>query len=304
MTTSKMHANEVSTDAALVGRLLETQFPQWADLPIEPVASAGTENALCRLGDELAVRLPRIEWAIGQVEVEHKWMSRLAPFLPLAIPDPLEKGVPGEGYPWHWSIYRWLEGENVTINRIADPCQAAVDLANFITALQRIDTTGGPPPGSHDLSRGRSLALRDTYTRKAIAALDGMIDTAAAIAVWENALQSPEWDQPPVWFHGDMLPGNLLFKQGRLSAVIDFGALAVGDPACDLMIAWGLFSGESRDVFRTTLGVDESTWKRGRGWALSQAVIFIPYYLETNPIGIRNALHMIDEVLADFQQKG
>jgi aminoglycoside phosphotransferase (APT) family kinase protein len=294
MSAGKMHVDEVDTNVSLVVRLLTTQFPQWADLSIEPVPSAGTDNALYRLGDDMAVRLPRIRSAVGDVEREHRWLPRLAPFLPLAVPIPLAKGQPGEGYPWHWSIYRWLEGESATIERIADLHQAATDLAQFVAALWRIDPADGPRAG-----RGVPLAQRDVSTREAIEALRGMIDVDAATAAWEAALGAPVWHGPPVWVHGDLLPGNLLVKQGRLSAVIDFGGLGVGDPACDLMIAWGLFSGESRDVFRAALSVDDATWARGRGWALSQALIFIPYYLDTNPVGVDNARHAIDEVLAD-----
>jgi len=160
MSAGKMHVDEVDTNVSLVVRLLTTQFPQWADLPIEPVHSAGTDNALYRLGDDMAVRLPRIPWATGQVDKEHQWLPRLAPFLPLAIPIPLAKGKPGEGYPWHWSVYRWLEGENATIESVANPRQAATDLAQFIAALQRINATGGPPPGTHNSSRGEPLAMR------------------------------------------------------------------------------------------------------------------------------------------------
>ncbi len=188
---------------------------------------------------------------------------------------------------------------NVTIDSIADPIQAAVSLAQFIIALQQIDSRGGPSAAEHNL-RGSPLALRDTATRQAIAALEGMIDVEIAAAIWEKALQAPEWDRQPVWFHGDLLPGNLLFTEGRLRAVIDFGGLGVGDPACDMMIAWGLFSGECRKAFRAALDVDEATWARGRGHALSQAVIFIPYYLKTNPLGVRNAQHMLREIFADF----
>jgi aminoglycoside phosphotransferase (APT) family kinase protein len=296
--TGKMHTDEVDTDASLVRRLLAAQFPQWADLPIKLVQSAGTDNAIYRLGNDMAVRLPRIHWAVGQVEKEHHWLPRLASFLPLTIPIPLAKGQPGEGYPWQWSIYQWLEGESATLERIIDPRQAAIDLAQFITALQRIDTTGGPVALDNNL-RGVSLEMRDTSTREAIASLDGIIDTDAATMVWETALQAATWDRPPVWFHGDLLPGNLLVERGCLSAVIDFGGLGVGDPACDLMIAWSLLSGESREVFRTALTVDDAMWARGRGHALSQAVIFIPYYLNTNPVGVSNARHMINEVLID-----
>jgi aminoglycoside phosphotransferase (APT) family kinase protein len=299
-----MHVDEADTDVSLVVRLLAAQFSQWANLPIKPVPSSGTDNALYRLGDDMVVRLPRIRWALGQIDREHQWLPRLAPHLPLAIPAQLAKGKPGEGYPWHWSVYRWLEGENATIERIADPNQAAIDLAQFIAALQQIDTIGGPPPGALDLSRGKPLALRDADTRKAIAALHSMIDADAVTAAWEAALQAPEWNHSPVWFHGDMLPGNLLFVRGRLSAVIDFGTLGVGDPACDLMIAWNLFSGQSREVFRATLAVDDAMWARGRGWALSQALIFIPYYLNTNPVGVSYARRAIEEALADYRASG
>ena len=300
MPAGKMHVDEVDTDVSLVSRLLAAQFPQWADLSIEPVQSAGTDNVIYRLGDDMAVRLPRIHGATDQVDKEHRWLPRLAPLLPIAIPVPLAKGTPGEGYPWNWSVYRWLEGEAATIERIADPRQAAIDLAQFITALQRIDAKDGPLAVNHNL-RGVPLAARDTDTREALAALHGMLNTDAATMVWEVALQAPAWDREPVWFHGDLLTGNMLFERGRLSAVIDFGGLGVGDPACDMMIAWSLFSGESRDMFRGALAVDDATWKRGRGHALSQALLFIPYYLNTNPVGVGNAQRMIDEILTDHE---
>ncbi|MCB9133352.1 MAG: aminoglycoside phosphotransferase family protein [Anaerolineales bacterium] len=298
MPAGKMHVNEVATDASLVQRLLAAQFPHWADLPIAPVESAGTDNALYRLGDDMAVRLPRIHWAVGDIEKDLQWLPWLAPHLPLAIPVPLALGTPAEGYPWHWGVYRWLAGENATLDRIDDPHRAATALAEFLIALQQIDTAGGPLASEHGL-RGVSLATRDDDTRGAIAALDGMIDVDAALAVWQTALEAPEWERAPVWFHGDLLPGNLLFEHGRLSAVIDFAGMGVGDPACDLMIAWGLFSRESRETLRAALAVDDATWARGRGMALSQAAIFIPYYLDTNPVGVANARRAIAEVLAD-----
>ena len=301
MCARKMHAEEVDTDVSLVGRLLAAQFPQWSGLPIEPVHSAGTDNAIYRLGDDMAVRLPRIQRATGQVDKEHQWLPRLAPLLPLAIPIALAKGMPAEGYPWRWSVYKWLAGETATIERIADLRQAAIALAQFVAALQRIDPTGGPPPGVHNFGRGVPLALRDAATRTAIASLEGMIDTDAVTVAWEAALKAAAWNRPPVWIHGDLLPGNLLVERGRLSGVIDFGGLGVGDPACDLMVAWTLFSDESRSVFRAVLSVDEATWTRGRGWALSWALIYIPYYLDSNPIGVSTALHAINEVLADHR---
>jgi aminoglycoside phosphotransferase (APT) family kinase protein len=296
-----MHADEVDTDVSLVGRLLAAQFPQWADLPIEPVHSAGTDNAIYRLGEDMAVRLPRIHWAIAQVDKEHLWLPRLAPLLPLAIPVPLAKGTPGEGYPWHWSVYGWLEGENAAIERIADLRQAATDLAQFILSLHRIDPTGGPPPGPHNSNRGEPLAMRDSRTREAIASLNTVLDTDAVTAAWDVALQTPAWHGPPVWIHGDLSPLNLLVQEGRLSAVIDFGCLGVGDPACDLQVAWSLFSDESRNAFRAALAVDDATWARGRGWALSLGLMALPYYQSTNPVLAGIARRAINEVLADHK---
>ncbi len=291
----KMHDGEVDTNESLVHRLLVAQFPQWTDLPIELVQSAGTDNAIYRLGDDMAVRLPRIHWAVGQADKERQWLPRLAPRLPLSIPVPLAKGAPAEGYPWHWSIYRWLEGKDATVETVADLRQAASDLAQFIAALQKLDTASAPAARE----RGLPLATQDTRVREAIEALRGMIDADAVTAAWEAALHAPDWRRPPVWIHGDLLPGNLLVKRGQLAAVIDFSALCVGDPACDLMSGWALFSGESREAFRAALSVDDATWARGRGWALSWALIFVPYYLHTNPAGVRIARRTIAEVLAD-----
>src|SRR6266540_2992530 len=295
MSRRKMHADEVDTDVGLVGRLLAGHFPQWAGLPIEPVPSAGTDNALYRLGDDMAVRLPRIRGAVADVDREHRWLPRLAPFLPVAIPEPLRKGKPAEGYPWPWSVYRWLDGENPAVDRIADAGSLAAELAQFVAALHRIDPTGGPPAG-----RGVPLEERDAPTRSAIDALQGMVDTAAAAAAWDAALQTPTWPGAPVWVHGDLSPGNLLVADGRLSAVIDFAG--VGDPACDLIVAWNLLPAGTRNLFRAALRVDDATWERGRGWALSIALIQLPYYHRTNPVLAANARHVIGEVLADHQR--
>jgi aminoglycoside phosphotransferase (APT) family kinase protein len=293
-----MHADEVATDADLVRRLLAAQFPGWAGLPIERVESAGTDNAIYRLGDDLAVRLPRIAWATGQVEKESRWLPRLAPHLPLAIPVPIAKGAPGEGYPWQWSVQPWLDGENATRERIRDLREAATDLARFIAALRRIDPAGGPPAGVAS-SRGVPLATRDAATRAAIAALGGTIDVGAVTAAWVAALDAAVWSGPGVWIHGDLNAGNLLVQRGRLSAVIDFGTLAVGDPACDLMVAWTLLDVGTRDVFRAALAVDDQDWERGRGWALSFGLIALPYYEHTNPALCDIARYAIAEALAD-----
>jgi aminoglycoside phosphotransferase (APT) family kinase protein len=290
----KMHADEIDTDVSLVRRLLAGQFPQWAGLAVEPVESAGTDNAIYRVGDDLAVRLPRVERVTSQIEKEHRWLPRLAPHLPLAVPVPLALGAPAEGYPWRWSVSPWLEGEIATVERIDDLRRAAADLAEFVNALQRIDPTGGPRS-----SRGEPLARRDRETRAALAALAGKLDTDAVTGAWEAALAAPPWDGPPVWTHGDLYDGNLLARNGRLAAVIDFGVLGVGDPACELIVVWSLFSGESREAFREALAVDDATWARGRGWALSVGLLALPYYETTNPVMVANSLRRIGQVLAD-----
>jgi aminoglycoside phosphotransferase (APT) family kinase protein len=292
--THKMHDDEIEISAELVRRLLAEQFPRWANLSIVRVTSAGTDNAMFRLGDELLVRLPRIPWAISQVEREHRWLPELAPHLPLAIPTPLARGEPGDGYPWPWSVYGWLEGETATIDRIRDPDEAARELAGFVRAMHAIDPAGGPPGG-----RGEPLATRDEEVRGAIADLEGMIDTRPAVAAWDEALRVPEWDGPPMWLHGDLLSQNLLAVDGRLCAVIDWGGVGVGDPACDAAPAWTYLRATSRDVFREALAVDDATWARGRGWALCFGLVALPYYVVTNPVLAGIARQAVEAVLDD-----
>jgi aminoglycoside phosphotransferase (APT) family kinase protein len=300
MPTGKLHADEVDTDVSLVGRLLAAQFPQWAGLPIRPVPSWGTDNALYRLGDDMVARLPRRERTVETFQKERRWLPRLAPLLPLDVPVPLADGMPAEGYPFEWSVYRWLRGQDATVQPVTDPSQLATDLAQFVAALQQIDTAGGPSPGEHNFFRGEPLAARDASTRAAIVSLRAAIDVDAVTAVWESALRSPEPDHPPVWIHGDLDSRNLLVEEGRLSGVIDWGGLGVGDPACDVMVAWKVLSANTRDLFRTALSVDESTWARARGWALSQALGALSYYtLETNPVLVLEAQRWMTEILAD-----
>lgn len=289
-----MHADELDTDVPLVRRLLADQFPQWATLSIERVPSSGTDNALYRLGRDMVVRLPRIRSAVAGDEREYEWLPRLAPHLPVAVPLPLGKGEPAGGYPLPWFVYRWLEGENPTVDGVADPAAWAKDVAGFLDALHRIDPVGGP--ATH---RGGPLAVQDEPARTAIAALQETIDTDAATAAWDFALATPAWSGAPVWIHGDLLPGNLLCVRGRLTGVIDWGVAGIGDPACDLMVAWGVLPSEAREIFRAELAVDDTTWARGRGWALSVGLIALPYYQHTNPAFAAFARYLIDEALAD-----
>jgi aminoglycoside phosphotransferase (APT) family kinase protein len=293
-----MHDDRVEVDVALVGRLVAEQFPQWADLPIRPVEVGGWDNRTFHLGADKTVRLPSAVGYAEQVEKEHRWLPKLGPHLPLPIPIPLAKGTPAHGYPWQWSVYRWIGGETATAGRIADLRQFATDVAGFLTALQRIDPADGPPPGSHNFYRGGPLTVYDAETRQALATLEGSIDTGAAGTVWEEALDAT-WHGQPVWFHGDVATGNLLVEGGRLSAVIDFGTSGVGDPSCDLAISWTLFRGESREAFRAALGHDDATWARGRGWTLWKALITLAENIKSNPLQAGEARRVLDRVLND-----
>ncbi|MEU4819384.1 aminoglycoside phosphotransferase family protein [Micromonospora aurantiaca] len=250
-----------------VRRLVADQFPYLADLRIEPVAKGGWDNWTFHLGPELLVRLPSAaEYALA-VDKEHLWLPALADRLPLPIPAPLAKGEPGAGYPYPWSIYRWLDGETAAVDRIADPVRFALDLAGFLAALQDVDAAGGPQPGVHNWFRGGTLRTYDKKVEHALLALDGRVDAALVREIWARAVGA-RWDGVDRWFHGDIASGNLLLAHGRLAAVIDFGTCGVGDPACDLAIAWTLLSVEGRAAFRERLSVDDATWARGRGWAL------------------------------------
>jgi aminoglycoside phosphotransferase (APT) family kinase protein len=236
------------------------------------VEPGGWDNRTFRLGEDLCVRLPSAERYAAQVEKEHRWLPRLAPRLPLPVPVPVATGRPDAGFPWPWSIRRWIEGEPATPERVADPSGFAAALAGFLAALERIDPAGGPGPGPHNFLRGGPLGVYDGETRAAIEALHGEIEAERATSVWESALEST-WDDPGVWVHGDVSPGNLLLEEGRLTAVIDFGCLGVGDPACDLAIAWSFLSEGSRATFRAGLALDDATWERARGWALWKALV-------------------------------
>jgi aminoglycoside phosphotransferase (APT) family kinase protein len=297
-----MTIDRKNIDAALVSRLIAEQFPQWAGLPIRPVEFGGWDNRTFHLGDRMTVRLPSAASYAQQVEKEQRWLPKLAPQLPLPIPEPLAQGGPTDFYPWPWSVYRWLDGETASVARIDDMTRFATTLAEFLIALQRADAAGGPPPGRHNFFRGGSLTVYDGETRRAIAALDGAIDADAATEIWETALAAT-WRGKPVWVHGDVAVGNLLVRDGRLSAVIDFGSSAVGDPACDLYIAWTFLGGESREAFRAAMPADEATWARGRGWTLWKALITYAEHRDAEPLGPW-ARRVIEEVLADHRRAG
>jgi aminoglycoside phosphotransferase (APT) family kinase protein len=299
---TQLHADQPHIDDALVRQLIASQHPQWATLPIKRIESDGTTNAIFRLGSDVAARLPLVGYGEDAIDVEGHLLPLLAPHLPLVISEQLATGKPEADYPFRWSVHRWIEGEPLARAQITDLVTLAEDLAAWIAALHRVDTTGGRDAAAHDL-RGAPLAMRDEETRRGLAALADEIDVGAALAIWEEALHAERWSRAPVWAHGDLMPGNLLVRDGQLAAVIDFAGLGVGDPACDLMIAWGLFSGSSRVAFynalRDGIGLDDATWVRGRGHAIYHAAIYIPYYRHANAFGVAAARHQLAEALAD-----
>ena len=281
----------MTIDVVLARRLVDTQFPRWAGLPLVRHDPAGSDHVIFRLGERLAVRLPRHPGAIQQATTEATWLPRLAPHLPLAIPEVVEVGTPDLGYPWPWAVSRWLDGEVATVDALSRSHDAATALAGFLTALHRFDADAP----AH--LTGRPLAARDAETRAAIADVGGTFDTAAMTRLWTAALAAQDGDEP-VWRHGDFHTGNLLTTGGRLSAVIDFGELGVGDPACDLIIAFTLMTPETRHTFRAALGVDDATWTRGRGWALATGLNAYVTYAAVNPRVAAQTTRQITQALA------
>lgn len=290
-----MHSDEVAISTALVAELVASQFPHWAALPLRRVSSAGTDNAVFRLGDFLAVRLPRIPSADGQVVREQRWLPILAPQLPLQIPTLVAVGAPGEGYPWAFGIYSWISGDTAVPDRIDDPLRAAATLGEFVARLRSIPVANDAPLAG----RGVGLAVRDERVHRGIAALAGLFNPDAMLNVWTDARAHPPWTDPPVWVHGDLNSGNILASAGRLSAVIDFGGIGCGDPAGDALAAWAYCDAGNRQAFRDAAGFDDATWARSRGTALDFAVTALPYYRRSNPGLAAVAYRTITQLLAD-----
>ncbi|SFW83778.1 aminoglycoside phosphotransferase family protein [Amycolatopsis australiensis] len=281
-----MHADQHAVDTGPVRRLVDGQFPRWAGLPLTPLASGGTVNAVYRLGDDLTVRLPLTEGGSGDIAKERRILGTLGG-LPVAVPAVVAVGEPAEGYPWPWAVHGWLDGAP------AREGHAARGLAEFVLA-HRANRADGPPA-----FRGQPLSTVDTATRRAIEDLsrtDEPFDPAAALAAWSEALDAPEWAGPPCWVHGDLMPGNLLLRDGHLTGVLDWATAGLGDPAADLIPAWNLLTADTRQGFRDAVGADDATWARGRGRALSMAVIQLPYYRHTNPVISANARYVLTEL--------
>jgi aminoglycoside phosphotransferase (APT) family kinase protein len=301
MRDEMMHSGKPVTDTELVAGLIADQFPQWANLPIVKLPSAGTDHAMYRLGEDMVVRMPRIPEAAHQVDTEQRWLPHLAPHLPLRVPVPLGLGVPGEGFPMPWSVYAWLDGDNAIDRPIDDLRDAAIELGRFVAALRRVDATGGPQS-----FRGGPVSTSGYDVRVPIRDLgaDCTIDPVAATAAWEQVLALPQWEGEPSWLHGDLMPGNLLTRHGRLTGVIDFGVVGIGDPACDLIPAWYLFGGVTRELFRGAADVDDITWARGRGWALCLGLGAAHHYRIKNPALATVGQRAMFEALADYRSPG
>lgn len=291
----RMHANETLVDMALATRLLRSQFPRLSQLPLRPVVSSGTENAMFRLGDELALRLPRLPGAAEGLMKESAWLAQLAPQLPVEVPVPVELGQPAEGYPFPWAIVRWVSGEPARPELLTDPVQLGRDLAGFLESLQSVAAWADSPHHARD----RHPRLQDEHVRLGLEGLRGEVDAAKAEAVWSRVLSAPDYAGSPVWCHADLMCSNLLLTDGRLTGVIDSETCGIGDPAVESHPAWALLPKAARQAFRKEVGMDEGTWLRGVGWILP-GVFGIVYYRETNPVLVAELVRAINEVLADF----
>jgi aminoglycoside phosphotransferase (APT) family kinase protein len=291
-----LHDGEYPIDDDIVAHLIDTQMPQWARLPLRRLDTAGTVNAAFRLGADKLVRLPRHpDFSEGPLR-EAEWLPALRPQLPLEIPVHLALGSPADSYPSHWSVLSWIDGQNATRAALSDLHSAARQLGEFVIAIRRLPTEGAPD----DNYRGRGLSNVDTDVRQRIDQLPDSYDRAAILDVWQACVSAPDWKGQPTWFHGDLYSNNLIARDGRLVAVIDFEGCSAGDPSIDLIAAWSLFDQSSRRTFRDAVDPDEPQWMRGKGWALFVGVSAIPYYRDTNPAFAELASRAIDEILQDW----
>ena len=265
---------DVTIDSSLVLALLQEQQPDLVHLPLIEIGE-GWDNKLFRLGDELIVRVPRRAASAALIELEQHWLPRLARRLPLPVPVPLRVGHPGSGFPWSWSVVPWFPGQSALLESVEDPATAAVVLRRFLHALHE------PAPANAPRNPWRSVPLR-VRAKTLRAHLDqtaGLVDRLAVFELWERVLSTPPWSRAPAWIHGDLHAGNLVVSDGRLSAVIDFGDLCAGDPATDLAVGWMLLPPSVRSIFRSARGecprVDDDTWMRARGWALTLGLAYL-----------------------------
>jgi aminoglycoside phosphotransferase (APT) family kinase protein len=304
-----LHEDEIEIGLPLVRRLVDASLPQLRGRPLRPVAASGSTNALFRLGDDLLVRLPRQPGGSAAIEKEARWLPHVAGSLPVAVPEMVAVGEPDPAYPERWSVVSWIDGATPDVP-VAGPRRPAEriarDLANFLRALGE---TQVPPDARADPAlrsyRGAPLAAMDASAREYLADcrhLPGLdLDLDACLRVWEAAVAMPASEKAVAlrWLHGDLLAENLLLRDGRLAAVLDFGSLSIGDPTVDLIVGWEMLDPHGRELFRSILGVDQATWLRGRAWALAIALMTFPYYWQSMPERCTARLAMARAVLAD-----
>ena len=281
-------------DAILAKKLISMQFPQWEKLLIQPVKKSGWDNRTFHLGKDMTIRLPSNQEYAPQILKEFHWLPILAQEITTTITTPVALGQPCEDYPFHWSVNRWIEGETVSLECIQNLNQFAQDLGEFLTEFQGIESTGGPVAGSHNFYRGGALSAYDEEMRQAILKIEDRNQQKIAKQLWEDALSS-QWERKPVWVHGDFAVGNILVQKGTLNAVIDFGQLAIGDPACDLAIAWNFFTGDSRKKFQLAINLDRNTWVRALGWTFWKTLCW--------PIKGTDVNRIIQDVFEDYKIK-
>ncbi len=299
MPPPRLHHDEVPIDAALAHRLVAGQLPQYARLPLHRVASDGTEHAVFRLGVDLALRMPMTPGAVSGLLKEVRWLPVLAPHLSLDVPEVVATGEPAEDYPFPWAVVRWLPGEDAMSERLASLPETAVALGQFVAELQGIDMTDAPAPGSEGFSRGVPIGHWDAAFRKVLPQCEELIDVRRVVEVGDDALAAPVWGGPAVWLHADLIPPNLLVRDGALAGVLDFGTMATGDPAYDVTPAWHLLDRDTRPRFLEAVGADDAMRRRARGLVVYYAVLALSYYLRTNPTMVAIARRGIEEVLAD-----
>jgi aminoglycoside phosphotransferase (APT) family kinase protein len=304
--TSGIHEDETPISDELVRRIVDTQLPQWAGLPLRRLPPVGTDNQLFRLGEDLLVRMPRIHWAADAPAREMEWLPGIAAGVPLEVPAPVALGEPDDGYPFDWCVVPWLEGTTLSGRHLGDDAdnvdwqQVAADVGEFLLALRELDATGGPV--KPDGTRGSDLATADEWVRTWTDRAGDRVDRAGVLAAWEESLAAPRWEGDPAWLHCDVHEGNLLQRDGRVAAVIDWGGLGVGDPAIELNAAWGFFPDDAVATYRDALGLDEAAWLRGRGWALQPAISGMVYYKRTAPERSELGRRTVERIVADARR--
>jgi aminoglycoside phosphotransferase (APT) family kinase protein len=289
----------------LARNLIAEQCPEYSNLPITDVEKQGHDNRTYRLGEHMLIRMPTAADYALKVPKEQELLPKLAKRLSVSIPAPIKMSKPSTDYPYPFSIYKWLPGKSINLLTLTDQEkeQLAFDMAKFLKELQAITDVEGPEPGQHNWWRGDHVSVYDKGAREQIAELAEIIDAPRALALWDKA-SATKWDKKPVWIHGDFAICNILMDGGKLSAVIDFGGAAVGDPACDLVIAWTYLSGKARKIFIAEMDMDQDTWLRARAWALWKATFELCQIVDKNSANVLLHKRIISDIFNENENSG